>query len=49
MQIDVMFQDSKGKTLMNVMPCRVQTRAEADGLRRACGDALSRFKAMCES
>ena len=48
-QIDVMFQDNKGKTLMNVMPSRVQIRAEADGLRRAWGDALNRLKAMCES
>ena len=48
-QIDVQFQDSKGKTLMNVMPSRVQTRAEADGLRRAWGEALSRLKTMCES
>ncbi len=44
-----MLQDNKGKTLMNVVPSRVQMRAEADGLRRAWGEALSKLKAMCES
>jgi uncharacterized protein YndB with AHSA1/START domain len=47
-QVDVMFQDNKGKTLMNVMPSRVQTRDEADGLRAAWGDALARLKTLCE-
>ena len=47
-QVDVMFQDNKGKTLMNVMPSRVQTRGEADGLRAAWGEALNRLKAVCE-
>jgi uncharacterized protein YndB with AHSA1/START domain len=47
-QIDVMFQDNKGKTLMNVMPSRVQTRDEADGLRAAWGEMLTRLKAVCE-
>jgi uncharacterized protein YndB with AHSA1/START domain len=48
-QIDIQFQDAKGKTLMNVMPSRVQTRAEADSLRRAWGAALDKLKLMCES
>lgn len=48
-QIDVMFQDNKGKTLMNVMPSRLQTRGEADGLRTAWADALGRLKEICES
>lgn len=47
-QVDVMFQDNKGKCLMNVMPSRVQTRDEADGLRAAWGEALTKLKAMCE-
>lgn len=47
-QIDVMFQDNKGKCLMNVMPSRVQTRDAADGLRLAWGDALIKLKAICE-
>ena len=47
-QTDVMFQDNKGKTLMNVMPSRVQTRDEADGLREAWGEALDKLKVICE-
>ena len=46
--IDVQFQDNKGNCLMNVMPSRVQTREEADGLRAAWGDALTKLKAICE-
>lgn len=49
MQVDVMFQDNKGKTLMNVMTARIQTRAESDGLRNAWGEALSRLKVLAES
>ena len=48
MQVDVQFQDNKGKCLMNVMTSRIQTRAESDGLRDAWTDALNRLKAMCE-
>ena len=48
MQVDVQFQDNKGKCLMNVMTSRIQTRAEADGLRNAWAEALNRLKAMCE-
>lgn len=48
-QVDVMFQDNKGKCLMNVMPSRVQTRGEADGLRAAWGEALNRLKVICEA
>ncbi|MBI5706944.1 MAG: SRPBCC domain-containing protein [Armatimonadetes bacterium] len=47
--VDVQFQDNKGKTLMNVMSSRIQTRSEADGLRNAWGEALIRLKAMAES
>lgn len=46
--VDVQFQDNKGKCLMNVMPSRVQTRDEADGLRRAWGEMLTKLKAVCE-
>jgi uncharacterized protein YndB with AHSA1/START domain len=49
MQVEVMFQDNKGKCLMNVMTSRIQTRDEADGLRGAWSDALDRLKEMCES
>ena len=48
MQVDVQFQDNKGKCLMNVMTSRIQTRAEADGLRNSWTDALNRLKAICE-
>jgi uncharacterized protein YndB with AHSA1/START domain len=47
--IDVMFQDNKGKCLMNVMPSRMQSRGEADGLREAWGAALNRLKALAEA
>lgn len=49
MQVDVMFQDNKGKTLMNVMTSRIQTRGESDGLRNAWGEALTRLKALAEA
>jgi len=48
MQVDVQFQDNKGKCMMNVMTSRIQTRGEADGLRRAWGDALTRLKKLAE-
>ena len=49
MTVDVMFQDNKGKTLMNVMTSRIQTRPEADGLRDAWAGALNRLKAIVEA
>jgi hypothetical protein len=49
MTVDVMFQDNKGKCLMNVMTSRIQTRGESDGLRNAWGEALSRLKALAEA
>jgi uncharacterized protein YndB with AHSA1/START domain len=48
MQVDVQFQDNKGKCLMNVMTSRIQKRAEADGLRNAWAEVLNRLKAICE-
>lgn len=49
MTVDVQFQDNKGRTLMNVMTSRIQTRGEADGLRDAWTAALNRLKAQAES
>lgn len=49
MTVDVMFQDNKGKCLMNVMTSRIQTRGESDSLREAWGDALNRLKALAEA
>lgn len=49
MVVDVQFQDNKGKCLMNVMTSRIQTREEADGLRNAWSDALSRLKSLSEA
>ena len=46
--VDVQFQDNKGKTLMNVMTSRIQSRDEADGLRNAWTDALNKLKAISE-
>jgi uncharacterized protein YndB with AHSA1/START domain len=48
-QVDVQFQDKgKGKTGLLVNHSRIQTRAEADGLRAAWAEALGRLKAKCE-
>jgi uncharacterized protein YndB with AHSA1/START domain len=49
MMVDVQFQDNKGKTLMNVMTSRIQTREEADGLRDAWAGALNKLKALAEA
>ena len=49
-QVDVQFQDKgKGKTGLLVNHTRIQTRAEADGLRAAWAQALDQLKAVCES
>lgn len=49
-QVDVQFQDKgKGKTGLLVNHTRLQTRAEADGLRAAWAGALDQLKAICES
>jgi uncharacterized protein YndB with AHSA1/START domain len=48
-QVDIQFQDKgKGKTGVLVNHTRIQTRAEADGLRSAWAEALDRLKAVCE-
>jgi uncharacterized protein YndB with AHSA1/START domain len=49
MIVDVQFQDNNGKTLVNVMTSRIQTRPEADGLRNSWSEALTRLKAMSEA
>jgi len=47
--VDVVFQDKgKGKTLVTVTHDRIQTRAEADGLREGWGQALDRLKTWLE-
>ncbi len=47
-QVDVQFQDKgKGKTGLLVNHTRIQTRAEADGLRAAWAEALDHLKAVC--
>ena len=47
--VDVVFQDKgKGKTNVMVTHDRIQTRAEADGLREGWGQALERLKAWLE-
>lgn len=49
-QVDVQFQDKgKGKTGLLVNHTRIQTRAEADGLRAAWAEALDQLKKVCEA
>lgn len=48
--VDVVFQDKgKGKTGVMVTHDRIQTRAEADGLREGWGSALDRLKDWVET
>ncbi len=48
-QVDVQFQDKgKGKTGLLVNHSRIQTRPEADGLRNAWAEAISKLKTVCE-
>lgn len=44
-EIEVQFAVMGGKTTINFYHKRIETRAEADGLRRAWGEALERLKA----
>jgi uncharacterized protein YndB with AHSA1/START domain len=47
--VDVQFQDKgNGKTGLLVNHDRIQTRADADGLRNAWGEALARLKSVLE-
>ena len=43
-EVEVQLVFAAGKTTVNVFHKRIQTRAEADGLRRAWGEALDRLK-----
>jgi uncharacterized protein YndB with AHSA1/START domain len=48
--VDVQFQDKgKGKTGLMVNHSRIQERAEADSLRAAWAEALSKLKEICEA
>jgi len=47
--VEVKFQPVGAKTTVMVTHDRLQTRAEADGLRRAWGGALDRLKLQLES
>lgn len=44
-EIEIQFNVMAGKTTINFYHKRIQTRDEADGLRRAWGEALDRLKA----
>jgi uncharacterized protein YndB with AHSA1/START domain len=47
--VEIKFEGKGDKCTVMVSIERLQTRAEADGYRRAWGDALDRLKAMIES
>ena len=44
-EVEIQFTVTAGKTTINCFPKRIATRDEADGLRRAWGEALDRLKA----
>lgn len=46
--VEVKFQPSGAKTTVMITHDRLQSRAEADGFRRAWGEALDRLKACLE-
>lgn len=47
--VEAKFQPAGAKTTVVVTHDRLQTRADADGLRRAWGEALDRLKILLES
>lgn len=47
--VEVKFQEAGGKCTVMITHDRLQTRAEADGLRAAWGEALGRLKALLEA
>jgi uncharacterized protein YndB with AHSA1/START domain len=47
--VEVKFQPAGNKTTVMITHDRLQTRAEADGLRRAWGEALDRLKQRLET
>lgn len=48
-EVDVMLAEKAGKTGITLSHSRIQTRDEADGLRRAWGEALTKLKQQLES
>jgi uncharacterized protein YndB with AHSA1/START domain len=46
--VEIKFQPAGAKTTVIVTHDRLQTRAEADGFRRAWGEALDRLKTVLE-
>lgn len=46
--VEIKFQPSGAKTTVMITHDRLQTRADADGFRRAWGEALERLKATLE-
>lgn len=47
--VEIKFQPAGAKTTVMITHDRLQTRADADGLRRAWGEALERLKARLEA
>ena len=47
--VEVKFQPAGAKTTVIITHDRLQSRADADGLRRAWGEALERLKALLEA
>ena len=47
--VEVKFQEAGGKCTIMITHDRLQTRADADGLRAAWGEALGRLKALLEA
>lgn len=47
--VEIKFQPAGAKTTVMVTHDRLQTRADADGLRRAWGEALERLKPLLET
>lgn len=47
--VEIKFQPAGAKTTVMIVHDRLQSRAEADGFRRAWGESLERLKAVLES
>ena len=47
--VEIKFSPAGAKTTVMITHDRLQTRADADGLRRAWGEALERLKAVIEA
>jgi len=46
--VELKFKPAGAKTTVMVQHDRLQPRADADGMRRACGEALDRLKSVVE-